>query len=174
MQRRVLPALVCAVTLAWAGANTLPRFNKKIPGKLRIEQALSRLTFGPRPGDAGAVRKLGLKKWIDLQLHPDRIPENPLLAEKLKTLDSLTMSSEELVRSYPTPQVVQQMVRGELPFPSDPVRQRMLRKMAERADARQGGAAPASLPEPVALRQALTPEELRRLRTGTPANAWPP
>ncbi len=171
MQRRVLPALVCAVTLAWAGANTLPRFNKKIPGKLRIGQALSRLTFGPRPGDAEAVRKLGLKKWIDLQqLHPERIPENPLLAEKLgKTLDSLTMSSEELVRSYPTPQVVQQMVRGELPFPSDPVRQRMLRKMAERADARQGGAAPASLPEPVALRQALSPEELRHLRTGTPA-----
>jgi uncharacterized protein (DUF1800 family) len=165
---RVLPALACAATLAWAGSNALPRFNKKIPGNLRIDQALNRLTFGPRPGDAAAVHKIGLKKWIDLQLRPDRIPENPLLAEKLKTLDSLGMSSEELVRSYPTPQVVQQMVRGQLPFPSDPVRQRMIRKMAERAEARQGDAAQASLPEPAALRQALSPEELRRLRTGTP------
>ena len=77
MQPKVLPALACAVTLAWAGSNALPRFNKKIPGKLRIEQALNRLTFGARPGDAAAVRKIGLKKWIDLQLHPDRIPENP-------------------------------------------------------------------------------------------------
>ena len=168
MRQKLLPALACAAVLAWAGTTTRPRWNKKIPSKLRIEHALNRLTFGPRPGDEAAIRKIGLKKWIDLQLDPKRISENPLLEQKLKTLDSLQMSSEELVRNYPTPQVVQQMVRGQIPFPSDPVRQRMLRRLAVRAEARQNGAAEAALPEPVALRQALSPEEVRRLRTGTP------
>ncbi len=172
MQRKVLPALACAVTLAWAGANTLPRFNRKIPGKLRIEQALNRLTFGPRPGDAARRPQIGLKKWIDLQLHPDRIPENPVLAEKLKTLDSLTMSSEELVRNYPTPQVVQQMVGGQLPFPTDPDRQRMIRKMAaaRRSQTGRRRARPACRSRWRCARRSR-PEELRRLRTGTPAAA---
>jgi putative ABC transport system ATP-binding protein len=68
----------------------------QLRGDDRILQALNRLTFGPRPGDAEKVRAAGLKRWIDQQLDPQRIPENPLLAMKLKTLDSLTMSSEEL------------------------------------------------------------------------------
>ena len=49
----------------------------------RSLHALDRLTFGPRPGDVERVEKMGLKKWIDAQLHPERIPENPILAEKL-------------------------------------------------------------------------------------------
>ena len=48
----------------------------------KIEQvlhALDRLTFGPRPGDVETVKKMGVKKWIDLQLHPEHIAENPEL-----------------------------------------------------------------------------------------------
>jgi uncharacterized protein (DUF1800 family) len=35
-----------------------------------IAHALNRLTFGPRPEDAAAVRKLGLERWIEAQLTP--------------------------------------------------------------------------------------------------------
>lgn len=77
----IVPVAVCALTLAWAGVSAHPSFSKKLPANLRIQQALNRLTFGPRPGDAEQVRKIGLKKWIDLQLHPDRIPESPVLEE---------------------------------------------------------------------------------------------
>ncbi|HUI56678.1 MAG TPA: DUF1800 family protein [Bryobacteraceae bacterium] len=45
-------------------------FTAKLSSDQKIEQALSRLTFGPRPGDIDAVRKMGLQKWIELQLHP--------------------------------------------------------------------------------------------------------
>src|SRR4051794_28903405 len=81
-------------------------FQKSLAGDQKILQALNRLTFGPRPGDAQAVNAAGLKKWIDRQLHPGSIPENPVLEEKLKTLETLRMTGQELVSNYPTPQMV--------------------------------------------------------------------
>src|SRR4051794_33900796 len=98
------------------------QFLKQLPDDQKILQALNRLTFGPRPGDALEVKRIGLKKWIDRQLHPETIAESPLLEEKLRTLDTLKMSSDELVRNYPTPQMVKQMVNGQVPFPTDPDR----------------------------------------------------
>ena len=38
-------------------------FSRPIPKDDRIPQALNRLTFGPRPGDAAQVKAMGLKKW---------------------------------------------------------------------------------------------------------------
>src|SRR5450755_205059 len=108
MRKRALLALGCALGLsAFPGisayatkknADEARQFLKQIPNTEKISQALNRLTFGPRPGDAAQVRAMGLKKWIDLQLDPERVIENPILAEKLKTLDTLTMSGEQMVR----------------------------------------------------------------------------
>jgi uncharacterized protein (DUF1800 family) len=89
-------------------------FQKQLAADRKILQALNRLTFGPRPGDVQEVKSIGLKKWIDRQLHPETIAENPVLAEKLKTLDTLQMSGSELVRNYPTPRMVRQMVARDL------------------------------------------------------------
>src|SRR5450432_1867151 len=104
MRNRVVLALCLAMFLgesAYASkknAEQARRFFKQIPKDQKIPQALNRLTFGPRPGDARQVKAIGLKKWIDLQLHPERIPENPLLDAKLKTLDTLNMTGSEMVR----------------------------------------------------------------------------
>jgi uncharacterized protein (DUF1800 family) len=45
-----------------------------------IRHALSRLTFGPRPGDVERVRAMGLGAWIDRQLDPGRIDDDALAA----------------------------------------------------------------------------------------------
>ncbi len=37
--------------------------------------ALSRLTFGARPGDLERLRAMGVDRWIDEQLHPERIDD---------------------------------------------------------------------------------------------------
>jgi uncharacterized protein (DUF1800 family) len=42
----------------------------------QVQQVLNRLTFGARPGDAEKVRAIGIDKWIDLQLNPERIPDS--------------------------------------------------------------------------------------------------
>src|SRR5437764_7807244 len=78
----------------------------------QIIHALNRLTFGPRPGDVEAVRRIGLSKWIDRQLHPDGIAEDSVLAAKLAPLDSLTLTAAEVVATYPPPQLIRTVVLG--------------------------------------------------------------
>src|ERR1035438_1750593 len=80
------------------------RFDKKLGGDQEVLHALERLTYGPRPGDIAAVKKMGLKQWIDLQLHPDRIAGNPELERHLQPLESLRMSQSDTAAQYPTPQ----------------------------------------------------------------------
>jgi uncharacterized protein (DUF1800 family) len=75
-------------------------FDTKLTNDQQIVQALNRLTFGARPGDVEEVRKIGVEKWIELQLHPDQIPENPVLQEKLKPLESLDMTPAEILHEY--------------------------------------------------------------------------
>ncbi|HLK50339.1 MAG TPA: DUF1800 domain-containing protein [Bryobacteraceae bacterium] len=160
-----LTVLAEAPALAKKKAVEPPSFQKEISKQSRIDQALNRLTFGPRPGDAARVQSTGLKKWIDLQLHPNRIPENPLLVEKLKTLDSLSMSSQELVRNYPAPQMVRQIVNGGIPFPSDPDKRMMIQKMVARFERRQQTGQEPPAPDTSGL---LTRDQMKILRTGAP------
>jgi uncharacterized protein (DUF1800 family) len=177
MRNRVALALASALCLAafpgisaYAGrknASDARRFFKQLPNDRKIQQALNRLTFGPRPGDAQQVKAMGLKKWVDLQLHPERTPENPVLETKLQTLDTLKMSGSEMVRNYPTPQTVRQMVQGQIPFPQDPDRKLMIQKLVAKAERKQGdGNANANAATP--LGDLVTPQEARALRTGTP------
>src|ERR1022692_677714 len=182
MRTRVGLALVCALGLAVAPgisayarskrADQARQFQKPLTGDEKILQALNRMTWGPRPGDVREVKSVGLKKWIDRQLHPENIAENPVLEEKLKTLDTLTMSGAELVRNYPTPQMVRQMVNGQLPFPADPDRKLMLTKLMEKFEQRQAkGGDAAAAPGPAngkALSDLFTPAEVRSLRQGSP------
>jgi uncharacterized protein (DUF1800 family) len=175
MRIRTLVAAACVCgLLSGVGAyakkqsSDLRQFSRQISGADKIQQALNRLTFGARPGDAATVRKVGLKKWLDLQLHPDRIPENPVLEEKIKYLDSLNMSSQELVRAFPTPQMVRAMVNGLEAFPTDPERRRMIQKLVARFEQKQGGEATPNIPTVPQLNELLSPAELRSLRNGTP------
>jgi len=103
--KRWLPMIAAAALVAstphWGSASG--PFEQRLSQDRQIMQALNRLTFGPRPGDVEEVRRLGVAKWIELQLHPDRIPENPGLDEKLKPLETLRMNLPEIVEKY-TPQ----------------------------------------------------------------------
>jgi uncharacterized protein (DUF1800 family) len=168
MRRKLCWGLGMVLVLA-GYADTTANFSKPVSGDDRIRQALSRLTFGERPGDFEQVKSMGLKKWLDLQLHPDKIAENPVLVEKLKTFDTLNMSAKEMVRNYPAPQIVKQMVAGQVPFPSDPDRRMLIQKMVKKDEAKQGDdALPPDAPAQQKLAALLAPDEIRSLRTGTP------
>jgi uncharacterized protein (DUF1800 family) len=171
MRNRVVLALACTLGLAVAPGISAYA-SKKSAGDRKILQALNRLTWGARAGDVQEVKSMGLKKWIDRQLHPENIAENPVLEEKLKTLDTLKMSGAELARNYPTPQMVRQMVNGQIPFPADPDRKLMLTKLMEQYEQRQakGGDAAAApdMASGKALSELLSPLQLRSLRQGGP------
>ena len=104
--KRLVPATIAAVLtvgtflgLVYAAGS----FNQKLSPNQQIIHALNRLTFGPHPGDVEEVSRIGLAKWIELQLHPDRIQENPVLEGKLKPLATLNMSMADVVREYTPP-----------------------------------------------------------------------
>jgi hypothetical protein len=88
----------------------------------RAEHALDRLTFGPRPRDVEQVEKMGVERWIDEQLHPEKIEDSALEA-RLNALPAMRLSTEELIRSYPPPPIIRQVDAGRIAMPSDPVEQ---------------------------------------------------
>ena len=155
---------LCLLTAISQGAAL---FRQPISKDQKVEHALNRLAFGPRPGDVQHVQALGLKKWIDLQLHPERIPENPSLAAKLRPLDTIGMTTAQMIQSYPSPALVKEMIAGKLPFPDDPDKRMMVDRLAARL---QGKAGEDGVPQPASpeLASLLAPGQLRILRTGAP------
>ena len=68
----------------------------------RAIHLLSRLAYGPRPGDLAAIRAAGPDAWIAAQLHPTTLTDEALEA-KLRSYPSLAESPAELVARYPRP-----------------------------------------------------------------------
>jgi uncharacterized protein (DUF1800 family) len=133
----------------------------------QVIHALNRLTFGPRPGDVEAVRKMGVKKWIDLQLHPERVVENPELAQKLAPLESLRLSQADTERTYPNPQMIRAIAAGRQPMPDDPVTRAAVERVIQRVKLKKDNGDDAPLEPAVALDQLLTREQIRTLRMGS-------
>ena len=44
---------------------------------------------------------MGLQKWVEFELHPEQIPENPWLDAKLKPLETLRMTPGEILKAIP-------------------------------------------------------------------------
>lgn len=82
----------------------------------QVQHVLNRLAFGPRPGDAEAVRRIGVDAWIAQQLHPERLPDAATGA-LLRQYPTLSYSADRLLREFPPPGValVQATRRGEGP-----------------------------------------------------------
>jgi len=79
-----------------------------------IIHALSRLTYGARPGDLERVRAIGLLAWIDRQLRPRTIDDSAT-QQALAELATLRMPISELLREYPRPdpKLREKMASGE-------------------------------------------------------------
>jgi uncharacterized protein (DUF1800 family) len=93
-----------------AAPPTIP-LDKKFKGALPITQltadqatlhALNRLGYGPRPGDVERIRQMGLEKWVEQQLHPERI-DDAALDQRLEQYPTLNESSTKLLDEFPPP-----------------------------------------------------------------------
>lgn len=168
----LVAALSVSMIYAGPGARVADTaFRQKLTRDQEILHALSRLTFGARPGDVDDVRKVGLKKWIDQQLHPEAISENPQLEAKLKPLDSLAMPTSEMAKRYPPPQYILAVATGKLPMPQDPDERLMLERLAARyktkLDKKNIADGPLKPAEKNSITDLLSPSEIRTLRKGT-------
>src|SRR5256714_9681970 len=73
---------------------------RELPADQQIIQALNRLTFGARAGDVARVREIGLDKWIDLQLHPDKIDDDVMSSFVATKYGALNQDQNDLFRQY--------------------------------------------------------------------------
>ncbi len=78
----------------------------------QVAHALSRLTFGARPGEVQRVRVIGVDQWIASQLAPQRIDDR-VATEFLKGFPTIFMTADELATRYPRPQQLQQAARRD-------------------------------------------------------------
>lgn len=119
-----IAALISTVALVAADKKSKKK-NSSDPAQMdqdkKIQHALNRFTFGPRPGDVEAVRAMGLDKWFELQLHPDKI-DDAALETRLAPFRTLKMSTKEMVENFPPPQIVKQIENGRGSMPSDPAK----------------------------------------------------
>jgi uncharacterized protein (DUF1800 family) len=166
--------LVC-VSLACAVPELLAKKKDKAADsgpneQKRAVQALNRLTFGPRPGDIQQVMAMGVDRWIDLQLHPEKIPDSTV-ESRLAPFRTLRMSSKEIVEEFPDNQMIKQVMDGKLSMPSDPAKravfQVQIARLQEKNERKEQAAAPVPAGPP-ASDSAKTAEELAAAAAASP------
>lgn len=86
--------------------------NNGLSAEEKIVHVLNRLGYGPRPGDIERVKAIGLEKYIEQQLNPERINDDALAA-RVGGLETMTMSAKELIASFPPPQALKKIKEAE-------------------------------------------------------------
>ena len=66
----------------------------------QIVHLLNRIAFGPSAADLAHVRAIGIERYIDEQLHPERITDPPALDARLAALDTLRLDPAQLFAQY--------------------------------------------------------------------------
>jgi uncharacterized protein (DUF1800 family) len=85
---------------------------RELPADQQIIQALSRLTFGPKPGDMLKVRGMGLDNWIDQQLHPEKIDDSALDKFIAQQYPVLNEDQNDLLKQYALQQRLRRQVKA--------------------------------------------------------------
>src|SRR2546428_11012281 len=110
--RRVL-VVTLALFVSVAATATVPN------DEAAIVHVLNRIGFGPRPADVEKVRAMGLDRYIDQQLHPERIADAAMPA-RLSELTTIGMSSREIAERFALPALEAKRQRKQ--DPSTPLR----------------------------------------------------
>jgi len=97
---------------AWSGASPRP-LPSAADADARIVHALNRLAFGPRPGDVERIRALGLERWIEEQLQPERIRDAEL-ASRLAAYPTVGLPSHTLLAKYQVPPDARRRLQSEI------------------------------------------------------------
>src|SRR6185437_12817814 len=99
LRRQVVPLVAaCTLGLAISLQVAVAKKNKRDTNPVQMEEqkravhVLNRLAFGPGPGDVERVTTMGIDKWIDQQLHPEKIDDHALDA-RLAPFRSLHMNT---------------------------------------------------------------------------------
>ncbi|MGA9798678.1 MAG: DUF1800 domain-containing protein [Terriglobales bacterium] len=144
LSRRQITLLIAGLTLGLgvSAQFAIAKKDKREPAATPLDEqkralhALNRLAFGPRPGDVERVTAMGVDKWIDQQLHPDKIDDHALDA-RLEPFRTLRMNSREMVENFPPQQVIKEIAEGKKSMPSDATKRAIYQAQLERYEEKQ-------------------------------------
>ena len=149
-----------ATTSQAAPPNAQPG-SASVPGQLqgdqRILQALNRFTFGPRPGDLDSVRKMGLDRWFETQLHPATINESDLNA-RLAEFPAMQLAVQDLLYRLPSNPMIRKAIDGSVQVPPDGLLHAVYENQMDRVEAKRAAKAQSAAPatDQSAMSQAAT------------------
>jgi uncharacterized protein (DUF1800 family) len=143
-KRRFIAVISLALATAISGTVLFAKDKKKksptsaaqMDQRQQVVHALNRLTFGPRPGEVDRVAAIGLDKWIDQQLNPDKISDSAIEA-RLAQYRTLKMSNRELVENFPPRQILKAIADGKMGMPRDPERRAVYEAGVARYEAKK-------------------------------------
>lgn len=82
----------------------------------QVVQVLSRMAFGPTPGQIDEILKHGgWQSWMEAQLNPDTIPDSKLEKILYERYPWTKMSLQQIQKNYPLGEYNQEQLRKELP-----------------------------------------------------------
>jgi hypothetical protein len=91
--------LLAAFALALQSVSPTVRLSAQMSPRDSALHALSRLAYGPRPGEVERVAREGVIAWIDRQLTPDEI-DTHALAQRERRFQILRYDRTELARMF--------------------------------------------------------------------------
>jgi uncharacterized protein (DUF1800 family) len=98
---RTYAAILCILALPGPSSRAIAA--KAVPlDQKTIVHVLNRIGFGPGSGDVARVADMGLERFIEEQLHPERIDDGALTA-RLVDLTTVRMSSREISQQFEVP-----------------------------------------------------------------------
>src|SRR4051812_17214684 len=96
--KRWAPYVVAVIATCGAAAAQFPSDDAA------IVHVLSRTGFGLRPGDVEKVRSIGIQRYLDQQLHPERLPD-PGMSARLAGLTTIDLNSRQIAEQFEIPQL---------------------------------------------------------------------
>ncbi len=128
------PSLLLAGLLVLSPATTAsppPVTQADSAAHTRALHVLNRLTYGPRPGDVDRVASMGVDRFIEQQLHPEKIRDDTL-ERYLKGFAVLRLSPDDLARLYVQEQRERRQRQLAAGNDSVPVERQMQRRQSPR------------------------------------------
>jgi uncharacterized protein (DUF1800 family) len=86
----------------------------------KVLHAINRLSFGARPGDIQKVETIGVERYIQQQLQPEKIAASSQLSRELAQLPTLQMTPAELLKFRPQRSPNEKSPNEKLPNQSSP------------------------------------------------------
>lgn len=110
MGKAIVGAILCSLGL---GVTTLATAPARMAGdEATILHVLNRVAFGPRPADLERVRAIGVARYVDDQLHPERLSDAGM-ESRLAGLETLHLSSREIAERFEIPQLQARRARQQ-------------------------------------------------------------